>query len=63
MSLPAGAALFAASGEFVNGGPSPCFCSFYACSLFLVAGFDVCGLPFLFIGVTRFVALRHGVCP
>jgi len=62
MTLSAGAALFTTAREFVNGGPSPRFCGFYADTFFLVAGFDVCGLPFLFFGVTRFVALRHGVC-
>jgi len=58
--LPAGAALFAAAGEFVYGGPSPGFSGFYANALFLIAGFDMYRLPFLFISVTGFIALWHG---
>jgi len=58
---PAGAAFFAAAVEFVYSGPSACFGSFHADAFFLVAGFDVCRLPFLFVRVTGFIALRHGV--
>jgi len=59
--VPAGAALFAAAGEFVYGGPSPCFRGFRAEPLFLVAGFDVFRLTLLFVSVAGFIALRHGV--
>ena len=61
MSLPARSALFTAAGKFVHGGPSPGLCSLYTDAYFLVAGLDVCRLPFLFVGVAGFVALRHGV--
>src|ERR1035437_2365507 len=57
--LPAGAALFAAAGEFVYGGPSPCFRGFRAEAPLLVAGFDVFRLTLLFVSVTGFIALRH----
>jgi hypothetical protein len=58
--LPAGAAFFATAGEFVYGGSSPRFRSFHAGATLLVAGFEVGRLPFLFAGVTGFIALRHG---
>jgi len=58
--FPSGTALFATAGEFVDGGPGPCFRSFDAGATLLVAGFDVSSLPFLFVGVTGFIALRHG---
>src|ERR1017187_3385232 len=58
--LPAGTALFAATGEFVYGGPSSCFRSFRAQAFFLVTGFDVGRLTFLFVSVAGFIALRHG---
>src|ERR1039457_5401743 len=58
--LPAGAALLAATGEFVYGGPSPCFRSFRAQAFFLVTGFDMGRLTFLFVSVAGFIALRHG---
>jgi hypothetical protein len=58
--LPAGAAFFATAGEFVHGGPGPCFRSFHAGTTLLVAGFDVDCLPFLFVGATGFIALGHG---
>ena len=57
--LPAGAALFAATGEFVYGGPSPCSRGFRAEPLFLVAGFDVFRLTLLFVSVAGFITLRH----
>ena len=58
-SLPAGAALFAAAIEFIDSGPSPRFRGFHAQALFLVAGFDVFRLTFLFVSITGFIALRH----
>ena len=57
--LPAGAALFAAAGEFVHGGPSPRFGGFRADTLFLVAGLDVFRLTLLFVSVAGFIALGH----
>ena len=60
MILPAGAALFAAAGEFVHGGPSPRFRRFHAGTALLVARFDVRRLPFLFVVVAGFIALGHG---
>ena len=57
--VPAGAAFFAAAGEFVYSGSSACFCSFHADAFFLIAGFDVCRLTLLFVSVTGFIALRH----
>ena len=59
--VPAGATFFAAAGEFVDSGPRACFCSFHADAFSLVAGFDVCRLTFLFVSITGFIALRHGV--
>ncbi len=59
--LPAGAALFAAAGKFVYGGPGPCFSGFCADAFILVAGFDMFRLPFLFGSVAGFIALRHGL--
>ena len=57
--LPSGALLFAATGEFVYGGPSSCLRSFLADSFLLVAGFDVFRLTFLFARVAGFISLRH----
>jgi hypothetical protein len=57
---PTRAALFAAAGEFVDSGPGAGFGSFRADTSFLLTGFDVPSLPFLFIGVAGFVALKHG---
>jgi hypothetical protein len=59
--VPAGATLFAAAIEFVHGRPGAGFRIFHADTFFLVAGFDVCRLTFLFVSVTGFIALRHGV--
>jgi hypothetical protein len=60
MRLPTGTAFFAAAGEFVHGGPGAGFRSFHAGTTLLVAGFDMSCLPFLFVGVTGFIALGHG---
>ena len=54
-----GPALSAATGEFIHGGPSPRFRGFRADTLFLVAGFDVFRLTFLFVSITGFITLRH----
>jgi len=58
--LPARAAFFAAAIKLVDGGPSPGFGVLGAKALFLIARFDVSGLTFLFLGITGFIALRHG---
>src|ERR1022692_2949248 len=55
-----GAAFFAAARELVDGSPSAGFRIFRADIFFLVAGFDVRRLTFLFVSVTGFIALRHG---
>ena len=55
-----GAALFAAAGQFVDGGPGAGFGSFGADTGFLVARLNVGRLTFLFVSVTGFIALRHG---
>ena len=60
--VPTGAALVAAAGKFVDGGPGPRFRSFGAQPLFLVAGFDVRRLTFLFVRVAGLIALRHEQC-
>ena len=52
--------MFSATGEFVHGGPGPCFRSFDTDTAFFVTGLDVSGLPFLFVGVTGFIVLGHG---
>jgi hypothetical protein len=44
--VPPGAALFAAAGEFVDGGPGMSFRIFHADAFFLVAGLDVGRLTF-----------------
>ena len=49
--LPTGAALVAAAGEFVYGGPSSGFRGFHAEPLFLVARFDVLRLTLLLVGI------------
>ena len=54
-----GAAFFAAAGKFIHGGPGAGFRIFRADTFFLVAGFDMCRLTFLFVSVTGFIALRH----
>jgi hypothetical protein len=58
--VPTGAAPFAATGTFVDGGPSAGFGGFHSNTFHFVACFDVCNLPFLFVRVTGFVALRDG---
>jgi len=50
-SLPAGAALLAATGEFVYGGPGTCGGVFRAETPFLIAGFNVFRLALLFVSV------------
>jgi len=59
--VPTGAALFATAGKFVDRGPGAGFGGFSADTFFLVTGFDVFGLTLLFVSVTGFIALRHGV--
>jgi hypothetical protein len=59
--VPTGAALFATAGQFVDRGPGAGFGGFRADTFFLVTGFDVFGLTLLFVSVTGFIALRHGV--
>jgi hypothetical protein len=57
--VPAGAALFAAAGEFVDGGPSAGFGGFQAETFLFVAGFDMRRLTFLFVRVAGFITLGH----
>jgi len=60
MIFPAGPALLAAAGEFVHRGPSSRLRRFHAGTALLITGFDVRRLPLLLVGITGFIALRHG---
>ena len=57
--VPTGAAPFAATGTFVDGGPSAGFGGFHAETFLFVAGFDVRRLTFLFVRVAGFITLGH----
>ena len=57
--FPTGAGFFAAAGKFIDRRPSAGFRRFYASTFILVAGLNVCGLTFLFVGVAGFIALGH----
>ena len=54
------AALFAAAGEFVHGGPGAGGGIFRAKTSVFVTGLDVGRLTLLLVRVTGFIALRHG---
>jgi len=58
---PTGPAEFAAARQFVDCGPGPRFRGFRAHTFLFIALFDVRRLTFLFVRVTRFIALGHGL--
>src|SRR5436190_10196949 len=58
----AGAALLAASGRFVHGGPGSRLGRLRSDTALLVAALDVLGLTFLLVGVCAFVSSWH-LCP
>src|ERR1700733_14661712 len=61
-STPA-AAFLAAAGFLVHGCPGTPFCFVVCDPTVLIAFLDVLSLPFLLVGVRRFVASWHGYTP